>query len=446
MFKLSRYVVTSDAMRRVGTESAERVLFCTRSGAVCEVGEAIWQLLEAGRCDELPERLTAALAEAKILVDADEDELKAVVEENRDAIADYDVLYEVVQPTAWCQLGCGYCGQTHAKRKLSTADQQSFIERTVRKLSSGRYRELAIGWFGAEPLLGLSVIRELTPRLIEVAARHGCAYSAKIVTNGAALSVDIARELVEQHRVTAAEVTIDGLGALHDAKRPTKAGQPTFERIFDNVRAVVAADAGLAITIRCNVDKANAEGVPHLIEALADAGLLDRIEFYTSPVYAWGNEADKVALEPADYATRELEWLALRIRLGFPAALIPGRRKIVCLSVQRDSEVVDATGARFNCTEVPYVPAYGEPNLFAYEPGSSAAASPAGKLRHFNDRLLEDELPGCKACSMLPVCGGQCPKAWLEGTAPCPPPKYNIRQRLNVLYALSRAQSPEASP
>ena len=41
---------------------------------------------------------------------------------------------------------------------------------------------------------------------------------------------------------------------------------------------------------------------------------------------------------------------------------------------------------------------------------------------------------------MLPVCGGQCPKAWLEGTAPCPPPKYNIRERLNVLYALSHSQ------
>jgi uncharacterized protein len=440
MLKLSRYVVASDCMRRLNAGTPERVVFSTRSGAVYELPEAVWKSLEAGRCNELPDRVTATLVNAKILVASDEDELRSVVDENLGAIADNDVLYQVVQPTAWCQLGCGYCGQAHSKRKLSAADQRTFLERTERKLAEGQYRELSIGWFGAEPLLGLSVIRDLSPRLIEMANRHSCAYSSRMVTNGAALSPEIASELVQQHRIAAAEITLDGLGTLHDAKRPMKSGAPTFDRIFANLRAVAAADSGLAITIRCNVDRNNAEGVPRLIEALAAEGLAGRIEFYTSPVYAWGNDADKVALPPAEYAALELEWLALQVRLGFRANLLPARRKIVCLSVQRDAELVDAMGGRFNCTEVPYVPAFGEPNIYAYDPDSTAADSPPGKLRHFNSRLLGDELPSCSACPMLPVCGGQCPKAWLEGTAPCPPPKYNIRERLNVLYALSHSQ------
>jgi uncharacterized protein len=439
MLKLSRYVVASDSMRRLDAGTPERVVFSTRSGAVYEIPEVIWQSIEAGRCDELPDRVRTTLVDATILVAADEDELRSVVDENLGAIAGNDVLYQVVQPTAWCQLGCGYCGQAHSKRKLSAADQQAFLERTDRKLAEGQYRELAIGWFGAEPLLGLSVIRDLSPRLIEIAARHGCAYSAKMVTNGAALSPEIAREIVQRHRITEAEITLDGLGAAHDAKRPAKSGAPTFDRIFANLRAVMAADTGLAITIRCNVDRHNADSVPALIDALAAEGLAGRVEFYTSPVYAWGNDADKVALAPADYAALELEWLAQRVRLGFRANLLPGRRKIVCLSVQRDAELVDAMGGRFNCTEVPYVPAFGEPNIYAYDPDSSATDSLPGKLRHFNSRLLGDELPACSACPMLPVCGGQCPKAWLEGTAPCPPPKYNIRERLNVLYALSHS-------
>jgi uncharacterized protein len=39
---------------------------------------------------------------------------------------------------------------------------------------------------------------------------------------------------------------------------------------------------------------------------------------------------------------------------------------------------------------------------------------------------------------MLPVCGGACPKAWLEGHRPCPSAKWNIESRLLLSYAASR--------
>jgi uncharacterized protein len=39
---------------------------------------------------------------------------------------------------------------------------------------------------------------------------------------------------------------------------------------------------------------------------------------------------------------------------------------------------------------------------------------------------------------MLPVCGGLCPKSWLEGTPACPSAKFNITERLMLQYALER--------
>lgn len=440
--RLSRYVVASDALSVDGAQAASHAVYSTRSGALITLDARIWALLKREGASGLPAPLRSRLAEAEILVPADEDELAQVVGENQAAIRDTETLYQVVQPTAWCQLGCGYCGQAHAKRQMNEAAQEAFVKRVAARLASGRYRRLKIGWFGAEPLVGLGVIRKLTPSLRAVAQAHGCGYGAQIVTNGFTLTPALAAELVEQHEISEAEVTLDGLQTDHDARRPIKGGAGSFHKIFENVRAVAAA-TDLKITIRSNVDAGNAAGVPALIEALADAGLAGKVGFYTSPVYAWGNDAHKTSLTPDIYAEHEMQWLALQLRLGFNVGLVPPRRKIVCLSVQREGEVVDAYGETFNCTEVPYVPAYGTPSRYRMDvPQGSGEAKAEDDapfaLRDFNERLLAGAHPSCRACPMLPVCGGHCPKAWEEGHAPCPSTKLNIRHRLNLAFALSR--------
>jgi uncharacterized protein len=275
------------------------------------------------------------------------------------------------------------------------------------------------------------------------------------VTNGLALTPRVAEELVAQHAVTEAEVTLDGLAPDHDRRRFTKQRKHSFRQIFANLIAV-AASTPLGLVIRCNVDRSNADGVSALIQELAERGLTERVRVYTSPVYSWGNDAHKGSLGRQEYAEREMEWIAMQLRLGFRVGLIPPRRKIVCLAVQRDAEVVDAYGSSFNCTEAPYVPAYGNPNLYAIrlsrlsrhsEPvraPSTAAERPAHKLRTWNEQLLAREHESCDACPMLPVCGGQCPKSWHEGNPACPSAKLNMRQRLNVLFAT--AMTPEARP
>lgn len=438
---LSRYVVASDALTTSRVPRARRLVFSTRSGEILILDDALWTLVHGNRIERLPEGIRARLVEARVLVDASEDELAAIIGENLRAIAAHDVLYQVVQPTAWCQLGCHYCGQAHTRRQLDPCGQDAFLERVRTRLASGGYRELLLGWFGAEPLAGLPVIRRLSAEAHKLAASFGCDYAGRIVTNGLALTPAIARELVEELHVREAEITLDGLADAHDQRRATKRGKGTFERIFGNLHAVAAATP-LHLTVRCNVDHTNADAVAPLIEALAEAGLVNRVRFYTSPVYAWGNDAHLAALTREGYAERELDWLALQLRLGFRVGLIPPRRKIVCMSVQRDAEVIDAYGASYNCTEVPYVPAYGTPSLYQISLRRPAPmAAPARALRDFNQRVLARALPSCPTCPMLPVCGGQCPKAWQEDHEPCPSAKLNMRQRLNLLLALDELEA-----
>ncbi|MFX7776431.1 hypothetical protein ABTJ98_20580, partial [Acinetobacter baumannii] len=54
------------------------------------------------------------------------DEFEEVISENESK--DYKILGLVLHSTANCQLGCSYCGQTHAKKHLSQSVKDRILE------------------------------------------------------------------------------------------------------------------------------------------------------------------------------------------------------------------------------------------------------------------------------------------------------------------------------
>jgi len=446
--RLSRYVVATQPVsldgRRVG-----RVVLATRTGARLQIAEHSWAALQAGRVDEIPESFIPPLVENGILVEQQRDELAEVIDANSKAIASNASLDYVIQPTAACQLGCGYCGQEHHPVVMDEATQDLVVATLRRRLRASRpersYSSVNVGWFGAEPLMGMSAIRRLTPLLRLAVEAEGATYESHVVTNGLALSRSLARELAGPLAVSHVDVTLDGPRAVHDQRRHTKSGHGTFDQIWRNLLSIAADETiDFDLTLRCNVDASNADAVPELIALLAASPLADRARLYFSPVYAWGNDADEAALDARDFAAREIEWMSMQLERGMPVQLVPGRREVVCIAVQPDARVVDAYGSEYTCTEVPYVPAYGTPNsyetgsvqVFIGEPNQSGAPLP---FRQFNDEVARG-LVGCAECELLPICGGACPKAWQDGRVPCPSHKVNLGERLLLEVAQRRLE------
>lgn len=446
--KLSRYHVASPPVLDHETGEMQRVIFATRSAEPRVVSAALWQLIESGELDSVPMDVLNELVDIELLVPDDEDEAAVILQRNDAAARDDDNLYLVIQPTAWCQLGCGYCGQEHFQRRLNPDHQRRFLERARAKLAAKPYKTLELTWFGGEPLVGISVIRAMTPSLKALAEEFGVIYHGRVVTNGMLQSDALATELVRDLGVGYIEVTLDGIAPYHDARRHTKKGGATFDQIYANVVSLARRDdLHVSLTVRCNVDRRNYEGVSPLLRKLAADGVQKRIGFYVAPIHSWGNDAHLESLTTEEFAEWEIRWFVEMIELGFNPSLIPKRRPIVCFAVQPNSELVDATGELFNCTEVSYVPKYGIPNQYAI--GSLKDGETPGKravLASFNERVRRGEY-ACHTCRMLPVCGGRCPKLWLEGITPCPPPKFNIETRLLLRYAQLRlaASAPGAS-
>lgn len=439
-FKCSHYLV---ACPLADIQINKVVLFATRTARTLTVSEALYDKLKREAWDEMHDNDFEKLLRVEAIVPAGEDELQTVLGRNNAAISDKKSLYHVIQPTAMCQLGCGYCGQKHTKDYLSTPVSSRIVERIESKFARKDYNHVEIAWFGGEPLMGYSQIRELTPQLQQMAARHNCTYGAKLVTNGLSLKEPIFLELVKKHGIKKIEVTLDGTAEYHDARRHTKEGISTFDLIFNNILKICNRpdfkELGCSITLRCNVDERNHAGVVPLIKLLAEHNLQDKLSyFYVAPIHSWGNEAHLRSLEKQEFANREISWLVEQFRHGFKPTLVPTVNPIVCLSVTPDAEVFDAFGNVFDCSEVPYVETYeGTDYLLGNMKNGMPASFKPRSLNNFNDQVAEGEYP-CTGCEMLPVCGGGCPKSWREGVAPCPPNKFNIKDKLALYYLQSK--------
>lgn len=455
---LSRYCVVTEPFLDERDQTVKHIVFGTRKAQRRVIDAETWQRIVGGAWDSVPRPILHDLVEAEILVPPEEDELAVVLGRNAAAAEDEDVLYLVIEPTAQCQLGCDYCGQEHTPQLLSPEHQDRIIGRVRDLLTARPYRVLRISWFGGEPLLGLNVIRALTPRLLALAEEFGCKYGSLMVTNALTLTEALATELVRTLQIREFQITLDGTAEFHNTRRYTRKGASgTFGRIFANTVSLARrTDLTAEVILRFNVDRRNVAGIRPLIRALAEAGVVGRFaDVQFAPVHDWGNDAGSLALPSEEFARLELEWLSELIVLGFtPPRLVPKRREVQCMAVRPRALLVNPYGRLYNCTEPSLIPApppvnagqgrYPIPVLSStaevYRIGDLETGELPGRrglLGDFNDRVARGEYL-CHTCRMLPVCGGGCPKHWLEGKMPCPSTRYNIEYRLLLSYAIPR--------
>lgn len=431
--KLSRYLVVSEPVMK----DKYVIMYSTRSTATRLLALPLYEKLKSGDFSAIDPAIQQELAAMKFLVPQAERELEVVISENKRVISADQTLYTALAPSADCQLGCDYCGQVHTKDKMHDAEHTLIINRSKTKLSKNpQFKHVEIGWFGAEPLTGLKSIYSLSKELSAIAADHHCTYSATMVTNGVALTADIFFRLASECHIRDFEITIDGPREFHDARRHTKKGNPTYAIIMDNILSIVNDDRFKAkpasITLRCNVDARNHSSIGRLIDELDDKGILPKVSFYVAPIHSWGNDAHEETLNAERYGDFEIEIFSQLLKKGQGIGVLPTKQKnIVCMSLKKDAELIDAYGNVYNCSEISQVPSYKEIKIYKIDElhRERVAPVPARPFSDWNDQILAGEVP-CHYCNILPVCGGACPKLWKEKISPCPPMKENMPQRL----------------
>lgn len=434
--KVSRYVVASRTTYRHATGTRVRLVYATRTATLTAVDPETARAIEAGELERVHPRWLEALRQARVVVPAADDERAMVLARNKTATRDRSSVHIALLPTRYCNMSCAYCGQEHTRGGLSADHRGRVRERVLRAINAPTTKSARVDWFGAEPMMGYAVIKDLAPSFAGAARERGVAYTSSLVTNGSLLTVRKLDTLVNQCGVTNIEITLDGPPEIHDAHRPLKSGRGSFQTIVRTLRESLDQHdySGTTVTFRTNVDVHNQDAIPAYIELMADLGFArPNVLFSLAPVHAWGNDVSAIEVGRQSFAAREAQWLGLLRGHGMRINVLPRRpTTVLCPAVTRSAEIISGTGNIFACSEHPLVPEAERGLALAHILDRDLPEQrPIGPFDDWNDEIGADTV-GCSSCVFMPTCGGSCPKAWHEGHPPCPSYKFNFQDRLDL--------------
>jgi len=332
-------------------------------------------------------------------------------------------------PTMGCNFDCPYCFEDHYAGKMSGQVQDDVVALAERMLEASGSSRLDINWFGGEPLLACDVIESLSERLMTLARERGGTYSAGIITNGYLLTQEII-DMLARCKVESAQITLDGLGAVHDVTRHLVGGGPTFERIAANLRDF---EIPFKVSVRHNVYEGNRHEVDELkafVEGLARESGND-LSYYTAAVS--GSEV-------ADQRGRQVGLLCGADSIDLSAAQeaegFSGGRGSYCGAHGIWNVGIDARGNLQKCWEAVDKPHLAFGTAHDWDPANPFETSErADNLTMFLNTACPVPDEECRECVWLPLCVGGCPyKRLFEGRR-CIPFKDNPERYMLALLA-----------
>lgn len=371
--------------------------------------------------DDVHTDLVKELIKGGMLVDDDCDEYKTLLLKSRIARFSSSSLSLTIAPTMACNFSCPYCYEKgQAYTTMSDRVKESLCEFVKQEFPS--IGNLAVSWYGGEPLLCVDRIEDLTAGL-KRAIPDGCAYAATIVTNGYLLTGEVADRLISCG-VNSAQITIDGSKANHDARRTLHGGAPTYDVIMHNIQN--CADK-INVTVRVNVDSTNVRDVYELLDRFEADGLQQKVAVYLALVDNINETCpnDIHCMSVQEFSSDEMNFLHELVRRGFHVQLFPACNLPICGAVTLNSYVVDPIGDLYKCWD--------EIGMRERRIGSVADGGVSMNKRLVHWLSYEPLDQECGSCFAFPVCLGGCPHHALEDKSRyCSTLRYNAEQRFRL--------------
>jgi len=165
-----------------------------------------------------------------------------------------------------CNFSCTYCFQdqyTNPRLSCPTELIDSFFAYIDTEFA-GRRKYITI--FGGEPLMPNQAAKDTFTYICNKAVERGLTLA--VVTNGYTLEEYL--PLLAAAPLREVQVTLDGTGAVHDARRVHKSGRGSFEQISRGISLLL--ENKIAVNLRMVVDKENITELPVLAQHAIDHG------------------------------------------------------------------------------------------------------------------------------------------------------------------------------
>ena len=336
------------------------------------------------------------------VVSQDRDERTEVLESLDALTRDNGLATLTIMTTLQCNLGCGYCFQKRESSYLSMDTARAIVDR-YGPLSE-THQSMFVTWFGGEPLLNLEPIRYISREL----QKRFNTYRAEMITNGVFLTADLAREM-RSLGVEKVQITLDGPKEFHDARRPTRGGGSTYDKIRQNA---IDASEIVAVHLRVNTDEELVADPNTLAQFMADMerDSQGRVGVYLSPVIGIGgrdNTLEHAYRSKEDYSQKVERVFMCARELGYRGHLPWVTKASGCTALNPMGHVIAPNGDQYRCWEEP-----GGPN--EQRDGHVRSTSQTADERKVENQYLsfkEWHSDKCRTCRFQPVCGSGCPRS-----------------------------------
>lgn len=294
--------------------------------------------------------------------------------------------------TQACNLACSYCSQNNAKNNLLITEE--VLEDTVKyiqnRMNATNYKQIAINFFGGEPLLAKKQILYFKKTLEKLYNQDMISYA--VVTNGVLLD----EEFLNNFENINVKITLTEKDN-HDKFRVFRDGNGSYDIIFNNLKKVAnyfTTHTKSNLSLRYNVDNIN-NNFPSFFNIITtNFPYIKYIEL--APVYNFDFNSKTSNFTKKEFTKFYLEALELMIKKGFMVEF-PTTRTTFCKAYSKDAIKVFADGSinlcngcdcNFRRTNIK--------NLITKET----------KHEVFKD-ILESQLPEkCLNCDKLFLCSG----------------------------------------
>ena len=310
-----------------------------------------------------------------------------------------------------CNFACPYCYQEeydHQPGGLTAEVVDAFFEHISREFAG---RRSYVTLFGGEPLLPGEHVRQSIGHFLSRAAQHG--QSVAVVTNGFTLPEYL--DVLGEASIREIQVTLDGVGAVHDRRRPLRGGGPTFGKIVEGIDAVL--DRGFPVNLRVVLDRENIDSLPALARLAGEHGWTGNPKFKTQ--LGRNYELHTCQAEPGRLFGRVELYQRIYSMTGEHPEILEFHRPAFSLSrfLRENGELPDPlfdscpgcksewafdyTGRVYPCTAM--VGKGGE-ELGTFYPHVTRNAA---RIDEWQERDVTT-IPGCRDCSLQLACGGGC--------------------------------------
>lgn len=241
----------------------------TPAGPVVLNEQAVRRLQEFSRPQPLDQAVDYTFAQCGLLVAAEQ---KLVLARGHP-----------VTLTAWlhitnaCNLDCPYCYVRKSNERMSEEIGLKAIGAIFRSAEKNGFRAVKLKYAGGEAALHFKLVQRLHRYAQNLAAEKGLDLRAVVLSNGTVWTSAMARWLVDAG--VKLMISLDGVGAAHDAQRPTRGGRGTFAQIEHTVNHILLP-AGVRPDISITVTGRNAFAAADAVAWAIERDLPFSLNFY----------------------------------------------------------------------------------------------------------------------------------------------------------------------